>query len=344
MRRSLLIGLSIVVSAVFLWLALRDVPLADVGEIIQQADIVWVIISVLCVIGAQFTRAVRWYGLLNGRVSTLRLFHIFNAATFINQLPLRVGEIARVIMVNRSNVPVMTGATSILIERLIDVVSIIILLAISLNTLPNAVPVATQSATLFGIVAVTGLVVLILFARFPTFAHKIFDRLEAILPFTKKLNLRQRLDEMIDGLKPLTQPRAALHLFVWNIIAWAFSLATFYALLRAFNLQTVLQSELDMWIASAIGIPLVAFSVALPVSVAGLGPIQGAIRIAGEALGIEPTTAAALGIVFHVVTVGTYCLSGALGLLVMGVSFSEVFQSATNRDAEESLSAPKTDE
>lgn len=319
MRRWIILSASIVVSAVFLWLALRDVPLADVWAGIQRAQVGWVILSLIGVVGAQATRAVRWRGLLDNKISLSTSFHILNVMMMLNQVPLRLGELARVLLAARYGVPVVTSATSIVIERLIDIVAVIVLLAFSLSRLPNVDPLVVQTATAFGAAAVIGFLVLIGFARYPAVAHRLLTGIETRLPLLKRVNLARRLEEVIDGLKPLTHLGHAVHAIGWTVIAWGCSLATFYAVQRSLEL-----TGFDLWLASALTVPLVAFSIAIPVTVASLGPFQGAVRIAGEALGVDPTNSATLGFLFHGVTVISYAAWGVIGFLTLGVSLRDV--------------------
>lgn len=310
---------SLAVSLLFLWLALRDVPLADVLQSIRQANPVYILVSLGTITLALYTRAIRWRGLLGNRIPLGRTFHILTVTFLVNQLPLRAGEIARSLLATRSGVPVMTAATSIVVERLLDTVMVVVLLAIGLSRLPDAVPAAAQLATLFGVAAVAAFVVLILFARYPAFVHRLLEALEARIGLLRRLSLRRLLDHMLDGLQPLTDWRRAAHAIGWTIIAWLVSLLTFYTLEMAFNVTTV-----DRGLMSVMSVTLASFSIAIPVSVAAIGPFEGAVRLAGEALRLDPVLATSLGFVFHGVTILAYAILGVIGLLVLGVSLGDV--------------------
>jgi len=185
-------------------------------------------------------------------------------------------------MATRSGVPFVTAATSVVIERLLDILIIVLLIAFSLTQLPNASSsVGTTTAAIFGATAIFGFIVLILFARYPAFAHRIAVTLETRIPLFARLKLRQRLDEILLGLRPLTHAGRAAHALIWTGIAWACSLATFYALERALNITGV-----NLWLGASLSVPLVAFSIALPVSIAGLGPFQVAVNVGGAAVGM----------------------------------------------------------
>jgi uncharacterized protein (TIRG00374 family) len=318
-RRVALLAASLVVSAVFLYLALRDVPLAEVGESIRQADPLWVLASLASIFVALYTRAIRWRGLLGNRVPLGRAFSILTVTFLVNQLPLRAGEIARTLLATRSGVPVVTAATSIVVERLLDTVMVVVLLAIGLSRLPDAVPAASQVATLFGIGAVAAFAVLIGFARYPALVHRILEALENRIGFLKRLRLRRLVDNVLDGLQPLTDARRAAHAIGWTVVSWLVSLATFYLLELAFDTTSV-----DRLLMSLLSVSLASFSIAIPVSVAAIGPFEGAVRLAGEALRMDPVLATSLGFVFHGVTIVAYAIMGTVGLLVLGVSLGDV--------------------
>ena len=148
MRRWVLIGISLLVSGIFLWLALRGVPLDEVAANIQQANFIWIVVSFLTIGGALWTRGVRWSGLIGNRVSVTKGFYIFSVAMLFNQLPLRAGEVVRTILATRYGVPLVTGAASIIIERLIDVLTVVLLIVFGLTRIPTAPP-ANQRGDFF---------------------------------------------------------------------------------------------------------------------------------------------------------------------------------------------------
>jgi hypothetical protein len=101
------------------------------------------------------------------------------------------------------------------------------------------------------------------------------------------------------------------------------SLFTFYALERSLNIQ-----EVDLIIGSLLGVPLVSFGVAIPVSVMAIGPYEGAVRVAGEAVSMSPVAATTLGFLFHGISVLGYAVFGVLGLAALGVSLGDLAQPA----------------
>ena len=272
-------------------------------------------------------RGVRWYGLLDFKAPLLQVCHILNLGFLLNLLPLRVGEVARTLLVTRAGVPVVTAATSIVLERMLDTLLVVVLLVFAIGRIPNAPPEIIRPTTLFGIAVVIAFLVMIFFARFPVIGHKTLEFVERLLPFLKRLGLDKLFDQMLDGLKPLTHLRSGIYVIVWTLISWFVSFMTLYSLVRALNIVDANQVPLDEGtriLMTILGLTLASFSVAIPVSVAGVGPFEAAIRLAGTAVGAFLPNAISLGILFHGINIFGYALWGIVGLLVLGVSLGDV--------------------
>lgn len=328
MRRTIFIAASVLVSGVFLWLAVRDVPMDEILASISQANLLWILLGMFFVAAGLWTRAIRWRALVNYKVDQVEAFHILNITMILNQLPLRAGEVARTLLATRSGVPILTGATSIVVERLLDTLLVVIWLSIALTQLPEAPESATSAAALFGVAGVVAFILLIVFARYPRIAHSILEFVERLLPFIKRLNLGRLLDHVLDGAKPLAHWRSAAHAIIWTIISWTMSALTFICLLLALNIQD------NLLVMAIISLTLASFSIAIPVTVASIGPYQGAVRVAGDAVGLAPTLSLSAGFLIHGVNILAYAILGGIGMLAMGVSLSEVMQAAQSGSAD----------
>jgi hypothetical protein len=79
-----------------------------------------------------------------------------------------------------------------------------------------------------------------------------------------------------------------------------------------------------VFIAALLGMTLASLSIAVPVSVAGIGPFQAAIRAAGDMAGFTAVEGATMGLLSHANSVLIYAILGTIGLLVLGVSVSSI--------------------
>lgn len=324
MRQRLFLLASIAVSIIFMALVLRDVPLAQVMERIQQINLFWLAACFGLVTLALWTRMIRWRLLLPGyTLPATKAFHIINITFGLNMLPLRAGEVARSLLATRYGVPLMTAATSVIVERLLDVLMVVILLASILTQIPGIPPETGRVALLFGIAGFFGFVVLLFFAAFPGVAQRLLALIFKLIPVMRRWQtpLEHLLEQVIEGLHPLTTWRKLLPVIVWTLIAWAASLASLYSLHLALDIQNV-----NLALSTALGVALASFSIAIPVSIASIGPFEAAIDLTGQIVGMAKVDSVSLGLIYHAFTSLCYLLWTIIAFVDLGISVGDVLK------------------
>lgn len=325
LRQATLILASILVSAFFLYLVLRDVPLEELLDSLRRVDLSWVLLALLLTLAGLWARAVRWRGLLAFRVTPADSFAILGVTFLLNQLPLRIGEVARSLLATRRAVPLITAATSVVVERVLDLLIVVLFLAFGIALLPDSAPEVARSAVAAGILGFLAFAGLLLLARYPTLAQRGLRRVERV-PVLNRLPLRQWLDHGVDGLQPLTRWRSLWHALLWTAISWSFSLLVMLVLCAAFVIAP------ERWLAlTLLGIALASLSIAIPVSVASFGPFEAAIVFAGALLGLDAALSLTLGLLLHAISLIVYASLGFYGFTVLGVSLSDMLRSAEQR-------------
>ncbi|MYE27527.1 MAG: flippase-like domain-containing protein [Chloroflexi bacterium] len=324
-KRFLFILASIVVSVISLALVLRAVPINDVVNSLRSADPAYLLIALLFATLALLTRGIRWWLLLDRRISVAESFHMVNVMFLGNQLPFRLGEVARGILAARRGVPLVTSGASIIVERLIDMLVVVLVIAYAVSLLPSVPSDITEKAALFGALALVGFLVLLAFAHAPGPAHGLLNAILKAAPPLKRLPLRTMLEHLLEALRPLTDLRTLGNTAIWTALAWAAALAAFYFSHLALGI------EVDYLISVSLGIALTALSIAFPVSVAALGPFELAILTTGRLVGMSDADALALGFLLHGINVFSYALWGTIGLLALGASPAMAF--SANRTA-----------
>jgi hypothetical protein len=169
------------------------------------------------------------------------------------------------------------------------------------------------------------------FATRPHIPQAILVFMGRVLPFIKHLPLEKLLDNVLQGITPLTRPRTFAHAIVWTILSWACSFISGYTLTRALGVPDDLQV-----LTAVLGICFTALGLALPLSVASLGPFQGALVLTGELLGLDSLKAITLGFLFNGMAVLGYIVWGTIGLFVLGLSLGDVFKQK-NSDKNDSM-------
>ncbi len=128
--------LSIVVSAVALYLAFKNVPFIDLVDYLASINLVWIVPAVLVVLFSFVLRALRWKLILAStqKIDFWPTYHPMIIGFMINCiLPGRIGEIARpAILKKKEGVPFTAGLATVATERVFDAGCLIAFFAVLL--------------------------------------------------------------------------------------------------------------------------------------------------------------------------------------------------------------------
>jgi uncharacterized protein (TIRG00374 family) len=240
--------LGIVISAVFLWLALRGLALGDVWREIQEAKLWWLAPGIGAYFVAVWARAWRWHYLLRPlkNVATRTAFPIVAIGYMGNNIyPARAGEILRSYLLRRKHgVPMSASIATIVVERSFD--GIVMLGFVFLN-LPELARVTAdaglvgdiRSVTLIGaagfLLAVT---VFLLMAAFPDRAKRAIQAgTVRLLPDGLQPQAMGLFERFLDGLASLRSPREVLMVLLTSVVIWLLETAKYWFVMQAFPFE-----------------------------------------------------------------------------------------------------------
>lgn len=316
-----LLGLGVSVLAVYFVIAQMDVR--QLGVALQSARYIYVLPSGALLFIGLWTRAIRWRILLDQGLPLERAFSIMNVAYLVNGiLPLRMGEIARAFLATRATppVPVFKSLSTIIVERLLDVLAVMGLVALALlaGSVPDQLRVA---ASVLAPAALLGFIFLIVLASQRALAQRLMDSLTARLGLLQRLRLSAWFSHFLDGLAPLTRPSALLGALVWTAISWAFSAAAGYILMLAFF-------DRADWAATCLFIAAASLAIAVPAVPGNIGTYELSILLALGAMGYgeSTSTATAFALVVHGLNLSVYALAGVIGFVREGISLEQLSQ------------------
>lgn len=316
--------LGVFVSALAIYLIFRQIDLPTLGRAFAEARYIYVIPAVVVLIIGQATRALRWQVLLSGGLSLHRAFSITNISYLVNAvLPLRMGEVARVYLATRADppVPVLKSASTIIVERLLDLLAVVVLLGLvlAIGPLPDEL---RKVAVIMLPIVVIGFLGLVFLSKQRSLAHRILaaitDRLPSVIA---ERPLTEWLDHFLDGLMPLTQPRALFLALFWTAVSWGFSIVAGYILMLAFFDQA-------SWVATCLFIAAASLAIAVPAVPGSLGPFELSVVLALSATGYadQPDTVAAFALVVHGVNLIMFSIVGIIGFIQEGISLGQLSQ------------------
>ncbi|PIE82186.1 MAG: TIGR00374 family protein [Chloroflexi bacterium] len=230
--------LGMAISLVFLWLALRDIRFGDVWQSLQGAGYVWIVPTVLAYFVTVGFRAWRWQGLIKPIkvVAGSRLFGIVVLGYLGNSIyPFRIGELLRVYVLNQwEEIPVSSGLATLLVERVLDGVSVLVLVfgALLLVPLPDPdmqILVMSTSFLFFGLLAG-----FLLIAFLPKQALRFVQWTAHWLPVKLGDPLVNIAGSFLRGLAALRSPKPVFVLLLSSVLIWIFEVAKFWFIMQAF--------------------------------------------------------------------------------------------------------------
>lgn len=318
-----LFGVAILIG--FAALILINVDLTSIRDSLVTADYRLLPLVVLISTGALFARAARWMILLERRLSLRNAFHISNIGYMLNALlPLRAGEVSRVLLATRVSppVPMMTTLSTILLERLVDLLFVFGMFGFSLLVLPVEDSIEVGGITL-AVGSIVGFVVLFTFAHRRDWALAFVRFALKTVPFLERFHLEGRLNRFIDGLGALTSFRNFALMLISSAAAWALSVATGYVLLHAF-FASADWSVVLLFTAMSSLVTTAAATVSY--TPAGVGTYHAGVVLALTITGFNQPEGApvAFAIVLHALSLALYIFFGVIGLVAEKITLDEL--------------------
>lgn len=310
--RSLLVGGAI--SAVCLFLLLRQVDLARTGEAFAQAEAGWLALSLISMAVALGLRCWRWQllfrpqdrvGLWNCTSATL-IGYMFNTV-----LPGRVGELIRASLLGQAEgISPARAIGTILVEKILDVLVLLVLLGglVALLPLPPEITgTGVKAAAAFGALAMAFFVAGYYRGPVVAWTERRIDR----LPILARLRPSRVLHLVLDSADALRRPGLlALHI-VLSILLWGVALSTVWLTMLAFHLDVP-------WTAAALVLVTTNLGMTVPSAPGYVGVYHYIAVQTLRLFGVDESAALAFAFALHALGFGSFTLAGAV-LFVSGL-------------------------
>ncbi len=318
----------VLISLVAIYFLSKYISLQDLLNAVKSLTIVDIAVIVLLNILSFVARSMGWKNLLDG-ISFKQAFLIVNEGYLFNNLIPRSGEIVRTLLVGGlSEISAFQAASSILVERSLDV---IVAAALFLTTLPFVVemnwikPIAWALFILFLVM----IVVLILLARH---SDKVKQRLADSK--TKSAFLKEKVfpkfGSILDGLATLTNPLKFARSIFWILMSWVCWITLLY-----FGITRISPGPVPLWWAIFTQ-GVLALGIALPSAPASFGVYEGTMVAALAVFGYSESASLSIALVLHFTQIVVTTIFGIYGLMVQGQSISALLNRIRTRKGQES--------
>ncbi len=312
LKRPRLIGnlATVVVTVAFSYFAIRGVDLHDMWQALRTCDYWWLIPTLITFVVATGLRALRWRSLFapgrrpgRGVVTDAMLIgYLYN-----NILPARAGEAARVVVLGqRSEAGPAEIVGTVALERLYDVVAILLIFFVAEPWLPHVSWFGTAAVAAVALAAAIAVAAVVL-AIYEDRPLRILLRPLGRLPHFSGERLEHTIEELAHGLSGLRHHGVAFEALLWTVVAWLMSALSAWLLTFAFSLH--LPFTAGIMVVVAIGLAMI-----LPAPPAAVGVFEGAALIALHAYGVSHTDALPYALILHLTNFIPFILAGALVL------------------------------
>lgn len=297
--KKFIIGL--ILSSAALWWAFRDIDWAAFKLALVEGNGGMILLGAAVLLTAVPLRGIRWSIFLQPikRVS----WKMTSGATLVgyfgnNALPFRLGEVLRSYYLSRQvNVPMSQVFGTVIVERFLDAISLLVLLAFL--PLFEPIPESLRAPVLWSV-----LVSLILTAM----TYWIVKR-RAIPLLRGRLILRGRLKTLADNLRlgftSLRHGRHYLPLFILTLLIWALYLVSLYIIQRGLGLGLSMGQTYLILVATSLVL-------GVPAAPGFVGTYHAAvILVLVNIYGLDLATGQAAAVVFHAYGFIPYTIFGA---------------------------------
>jgi len=322
----------LLVSAGFLFLALRGQNFPELWNAIQSANLIWLIPAILVYFLDVWVRSWRWRYLLRPvqPISPSKVFPIIAMGYMGNNIfPARAGELLRAaVLKRRYAVPVSTTLATILVERIFDGVVMLGFIFFNLRELSGLSSSSgfigsIRSLAFWGSIAFLGaLAIFLLTAIFPKRAETVLVKIiKALLPSKWREGATSIIQRFMGGLESLRSPKEALMVFITSIAIWLLETLTYWFVMRAFPIGVSLFALMLMN-------GIVNLSTTLPSAPGYIGTFDAPGIALLSAYGIAPAVAAGYTLVLHATLWLPITLIGGFFFAREGLDWSKELENA----------------
>ena len=324
----------VLISVLFIWLALRGLRLSEFVDALQGANYWWLVPGIAVYFVAVWIRAWRWHYLLGPikKIPTRTMFPITTIGYMGNNIyPARAGEVLRaVILKRREGVSVSASLATIIVERIFDGVVMLAFVFINLPELAKLTDASgfagnIQQVAVIGTAVFMGALLLFLVAAmFPQRAARAgLWLVHTLTPRRFHERIISVMTKFLDGLASLRSPFNVLMVFITSLIIWILETGKYWFVMQAFPFQV---SFFALMLMNGI----VNLATTIPSAPGYIGTFDAPGIAVLTAYGVDHSLAAGYTLVLHVALWLPVTLLGAYYLAREGVKWSDQLRAETS--------------
>jgi uncharacterized protein (TIRG00374 family) len=320
-RSHLALATGLALSALFLWLALREVNLQELLASLRQTELIWALPFIACLGAFCWFKSWRWALLLSpakaARAKDL-LGPVIVGYMGTGLMPMQLGEVARAYLAARSlRIRIAPVMSSLLVERVFDVLALLAVLGIVSITSGGFAPRYRAAGAALIAVATVALLALWFYATHTAQLIRLARVSTSILPTRLQSRILEQLEAGALGAQAVRRPTMYLQLSLVTVVQWSCMYGCTWLSLKAVGLSLPP-------VASGVVLATTILSMTLPSGPGYIGTLQLAYVLALAPFDVGRSDAITASVFYLVMLWVPLVTGGAVLLLRMGLSLGQL--------------------
>lgn len=325
-RNRILFALGLLIGALLLWLAIRGADTQQIAYALRTQTNFWYAIPFIVALLLFFwLKALRWGylltmaepGTLNDRFASVLIGYTGNLI-----LPAQMGELVRTyILAKRLRTPVMPIFTSIALERIFDLIAMLVFLLGAILYSGQSFPWMRTLGFTLAVLILAGLAACYIYVVHTRLVLRMTATATGFLPAGLRQRLLDLLEQGATGIGSLRRPALLLKILVSSCLMWfAMAICAWLALIAV-------DIQLPFTVAVFI-LTVVIGGMMLPASPGFIGTIQFCFVLVLNHYGIAKEQAIVASLFYHLLISVPILLMGYTLVLKMGYSAAQLRREA----------------
>jgi len=294
-KKKLTLWLGLVISVLFLYLALRNVQFIEIRRSLGQVHVP-VLLWAMCVFLVSFAiRAVRWRYILRPikEIALPQVFSLLSIGFMANNvLPARLGEVIRAyFLAKKTGIRKSLSLATIVLERLSDFAALLLsaLIVGLFFSLPKSVE---RMSILAGVIFVVFVIILIFVHFRKEMVLSFFNRSLSFLSPARKEKMMERVNAFVEGLVIVKTGRGFLWITLLSLAVWSMWAVALHYTLLAFEIEVPFSARLLL-------LAVVNLGALIPSSPGYVGPYHYLCWVCLSVFAIDKSQAFSFSVVLH---------------------------------------------
>ena len=317
---TLRLTLGLLLSALFLYVAVRNIDMRDVARVVGGAHVVFICLALVSVTANTFAKAFRWkvlLGVAGQQVAFSRLLAGLLVGQMLNTLlPARIGDVTRAYAFGQPGPGRTFVLGTVVLEKLIDMIAYGLLVVALLLAIPLPAWL-DRSVTAVIVIAVGAIAMLVALTRFREGIAARLEQYADRIPERLRAKTLGRVRSGLESLEIMGSRADVARLVWWSGLIWGTAFLNNYLVLLALDMHLPLSGSLLVLIVLQAGITI-------PSAPGRVGIFEYLCVLSLAVYGVGQTAAFSYGILLHGVVMIPPTLAGLLMVWRLGPVPNEI--------------------